>query len=150
MSTALADAPTAATAPSGPDSAAPLGRRWITGTVLAAFLLTFSQSPGLTVADTKYDLAQNPLGFLRRAAHLWSSQAPMGQVQNQAYGYFFPHGSFFALGHALGLPAWVTQRIWWALLILATVAMARVGGLLALLITGTNFSVSSSVGRLKA
>jgi heavy metal efflux system protein len=36
----------------------------------------------------------------------------------------------------------------WALLILANVAMARVGGLLALLITGTNFSVSSGVGFL--
>ena len=36
----------------------------------------------------------------------------------------------------------------WALLILATVAMARVGGLLALLITGTHFSVSSGVGFL--
>ena len=36
----------------------------------------------------------------------------------------------------------------WALLILAVVAMAPVGGLLALLITGTNFSVSSGVGFL--
>ncbi len=36
----------------------------------------------------------------------------------------------------------------WALLILANVAMARVGGLLALLITHTNFSVSSGVGFL--
>jgi heavy metal efflux system protein len=36
----------------------------------------------------------------------------------------------------------------WALLILANVAMARVGGLLALLVTGTNFSVSSGVGFL--
>ncbi len=36
----------------------------------------------------------------------------------------------------------------WALLILANVAMARFGGLLALLITGTNFSVSSGVGFL--
>jgi heavy metal efflux system protein len=36
----------------------------------------------------------------------------------------------------------------WALLILMTVAMARVGGLLALLITGTHFSVSSGVGFL--
>ncbi|WP_433757658.1 alpha-(1-_3)-arabinofuranosyltransferase domain-containing protein [Nocardia sp. CA-135398] len=98
---------------------APLGRDWFVGTVVAAFLLTFLQAPGLTVADTKYDLTQNPLGFLERAAHLWSSQAPMGQVQNQAYGYFFPHGAFFSAGHVLGLPAWVTQRIWWALLLLA-------------------------------
>ena len=36
----------------------------------------------------------------------------------------------------------------WALLILGTVAMASVGGLLALLVTGTHFSVSSGVGFL--
>jgi cobalt-zinc-cadmium resistance protein CzcA len=36
----------------------------------------------------------------------------------------------------------------WAMLILANVAMAPIGGLLALLITGTNFSVSSGVGFL--
>jgi cobalt-zinc-cadmium resistance protein CzcA len=36
----------------------------------------------------------------------------------------------------------------WALLILANVAMAPVGGLLALLVTGTFFSVSSGVGFL--
>jgi heavy metal efflux system protein len=36
----------------------------------------------------------------------------------------------------------------WAALILATVAMASAGGLLALLITGTHFSVSSGVGFL--
>ncbi|WP_373282084.1 alpha-(1-_3)-arabinofuranosyltransferase domain-containing protein [Nocardia veterana] len=121
MSTALAESATTAARPADtPSSAtAPLGRRWFAGTVLVAFLLTFLQAPGRTVADTKYDLAQNPLGFLERAAHLWSSQAPMGQVQNQAYGYFFPHGAFFSLGHLLGIPAWTTQRIWWALLVLA-------------------------------
>src|SRR5579863_1639464 len=36
----------------------------------------------------------------------------------------------------------------WALLILTNVAMARIGGLLALLVTHTNFSVSSGVGFL--
>ena len=36
----------------------------------------------------------------------------------------------------------------WAVLILATVAMASIGGLLVLLITHTNFSVSSEVGFL--
>ncbi len=36
----------------------------------------------------------------------------------------------------------------WALLVLATLAMAPVGGLLALLVTHTNFSVSSGVGFL--
>jgi heavy metal efflux system protein len=36
----------------------------------------------------------------------------------------------------------------WALLILSNVAMARIGGLVALLVTGTHFSVSSGVGFL--
>jgi cobalt-zinc-cadmium resistance protein CzcA len=36
----------------------------------------------------------------------------------------------------------------WSLLILVNVALARIGGLLALLITGTHFSVSSGVGFL--
>jgi len=40
------------------------------------------------------------------------------------------------------------QSFKWALLILANVAMARIGGLLALLVTQTNFSVSSGVGFL--
>ncbi|WP_406282413.1 alpha-(1-_3)-arabinofuranosyltransferase [Nocardia sp. NBC_00881] len=118
MSAAPADSLGSSAAP-GQHSTAPLGRRWFAASLVAAFLLTFAQAPGLTVADTKYDLAQNPIGFLERASHLWSSQAPMGQVQNQAYGYFFPHGAFFSLGHALGVPAWATQRIWWALLLLA-------------------------------
>ncbi|MFG2444144.1 alpha-(1-_3)-arabinofuranosyltransferase [Nocardia fluminea] len=120
LNTAAAEADARASRPaSGQPDKAPLGWRWLVGSVVAAFVLTFAQAPGLTVADTKYDLAQNPLGFLARASHLWSSQAPMGQVQNQAYGYFFPHGAFFSAGHLLHLPAWVTQRVWWALLLLA-------------------------------
>jgi heavy metal efflux system protein len=40
------------------------------------------------------------------------------------------------------------QSVKWAFLILTNVAMARIGGLLALLLTHTNFSVSSGVGFL--
>ena len=40
------------------------------------------------------------------------------------------------------------QSFKWALLVLTNVAMARIGGLLALLFTHTNFSVSSGVGFL--
>lgn len=82
-----------------------------------ALVVALLQSPGRIAADTKLDLTADPIGFLGRASHLWSSQAPLGQVQNQAYGYFFPHGAFFALGEVIAMPAWITQRIWWALLV---------------------------------
>ena len=79
--------------------------------------MTFLQSPGQISPDTKLDLTANPLRFLVRATNLWNSDLPFGQAQNQAYGYLFPHGTFFLLGHLLGLPGWVTQRLWWALLL---------------------------------
>lgn len=100
-------------------STEPLTRRWLYGAGFVALILCLLQSPGLVVADTKYDLTENPIGFLTRASHQWSSIAPLGQVQNQAYGYFFPHGTFFAFGELLHVPPWITQRVWWALLIVA-------------------------------
>lgn len=82
-----------------------------------ALALSFAQSPGQISPDTKLDLTANPLRFLVRATNLWNSELPFGQAQNQAYGYLFPHGTFFLAGHLLGLPGWITQRLWWALLL---------------------------------
>ncbi|MGZ4528048.1 MAG: alpha-(1-_3)-arabinofuranosyltransferase domain-containing protein [Mycobacterium sp.] len=100
-------------------SAAPLSRRWLVLVGAIALALTIAQSPGQTSPDTKLDLTANPLRFLARATNLWNSELPFGQAQNQAYGYLFPHGTFFLVGHLLGLPGWLTQRLWWALLLTA-------------------------------
>lgn len=88
---------------------------WLVGAI--ALALTCAQSPGRISPDTKLDLTANPLRFLARATNLWNSELPFGQAQNQAYGYLFPHGTFFLIGHALGVPGWITQRLWWALLL---------------------------------
>lgn len=102
---------------SRPERVDPLSRRWLWVVAAAALVLTFAQSPGQISPDTKLDLTANPLRFLTRAFSLWNSDLPFGQAQNQAYGYLFPHGTFFLAGDVLGVPDWVTQRLWWALLL---------------------------------
>ncbi|WP_214321047.1 alpha-(1-_3)-arabinofuranosyltransferase domain-containing protein [Nonomuraea sediminis] len=90
-------------------------RLWLALCCLGFAVLAFTTRPGNIIADTKIDLALNPIGWLQRAAHLWDLQH-FGQLQNQAAGYLFPMGPFFALGKLVNLEPWVTQRLWLTLL----------------------------------
>lgn len=110
--------------PAGARAAAPeptiraLPRRGLLGWWALLCALALLQSPGRVVADTKHDLTENPLGLLARSLTMWSETLPLGQLQNQAYGYLFPQGAFFAAadllcgGHA---PMALVQSAWWAL-----------------------------------
>lgn len=83
---------------------------------LCLTLLATATRPGKMLADTKIDMPIDPTGLLSRALHLWDIEQ-FGQLQNQASGYLWPMGPFFALGHVAGIPGWITQRMWLALLL---------------------------------
>jgi arabinofuranan 3-O-arabinosyltransferase len=93
-------------------------RLWLVSCCLALAVLAFVTRPGNIIADTKIDLVVNPTGFLERALHLWDP-SQFGQLQDQAYGYFFPIGPFFVIGKLMALPPWVIQRLWLTAVLLA-------------------------------
>ncbi|HEX5910135.1 MAG TPA: alpha-(1-_3)-arabinofuranosyltransferase family protein, partial [Thermoleophilaceae bacterium] len=83
------------------------------GLAAAAMLAALLQRPGETSADTKIDLHVDPVGFLGDVMSVWTNSGALGEVQGGQYaGYLFPMGPFFALGHLLGLPDWLVDRLW--------------------------------------
>ncbi len=88
------------------------------GLTLAAFAIAFAQRPGQNTGETKVNLHVDPLRFLSDVAAVWSPTEGLGHVQGGQYsGYLWPMGPFFALGHLIGLPPWVVERLWLGMLL---------------------------------
>jgi len=106
-----------------------LARTSSVGPAVLLAVVAFVQAPGRVTFDTDLDLALNPWHLMGRAVHLWSARSGFGGVGDQTYGFLFPMGPFFAVGHLLDLPDWVVQRLWCALLlVLAYAGMRRLAG----------------------
>ncbi|GAA1305209.1 coagulation factor 5/8 type [Planotetraspora silvatica] len=80
--------------------------------------IAFNTATEKIIAETKLDMAVDPLRFLGRALHLWDNDY-FGHLQNQAYGYLFPMGPFYALWLKLDMPAWNVQRLWMSFVLCA-------------------------------
>jgi arabinofuranan 3-O-arabinosyltransferase len=124
---------------------------------LAMVIVTVLQEPGRIAPETKLDLAVEPLRFLGRALRLWQPEAAFGHIQNQAAGYLFPMGPFFALGDLLNVPMWAVQRAWMALILVVafwgTVRVAEALGIgtpASRLVGGAAYALSPALVTLLA
>ena len=99
---------------------------------------------GTTVKESIDKIAKNVQ--IPRGYHLeWSGEYDSEKRAEARLLLILPLTIFFYLHHSLRHVSFLSK---WALLIILNVAMAPTGGLLALLLTGTFFSVSSGVGFL--
>ena len=140
---------TSAEAPSGPgipERRDERRRSLAAHAVLAvlAFVPLLLTARGRVASDTRQYFFVDPWKFLTRAGSLWDPNVHLGTVTHSNVGNLFPMGTFFALTHSLGVPAWTAQRLWIGLLLFAagtgvlafgrTVGWRGVGPLVAALV----------------
>ena len=87
--------------------------------VVVAYVPLLLNDVGRVAADTKAYLYLDPGRLLERALYMWQPEVALGSVTHQNIGYLWPVGPFFWLGEALGLPDWITQRLWLGSVLLA-------------------------------
>ena len=93
---------------------------------LLVYVPVLLTDPGKVEADTKSYLYLDPGRFLSGVSSLWDPHIGLGTVSHQTIGYLFPLGPFYWVTEvAMGLPAWVAQRLWLGtLLFMAGLGMA--------------------------
>src|SRR6476659_232253 len=89
-----------------------------------AYIPMLLTAPGRVVADTKSYLYLDPGRLLERAPSMWDPNIGLGTVTHQNIGYLLPMGPYYWLMHAFGVPAWVSQRLWFgSILLFAALSM---------------------------
>jgi arabinofuranan 3-O-arabinosyltransferase len=86
---------------------------------LLAYVPALASSPGRMPADTKLYLYLNPGRLIRDAPFTFDARQFAGWVPHQVIAYLWPQGPWFWLGENVGLPDWVTHRLWLGTLFLA-------------------------------
>jgi arabinofuranan 3-O-arabinosyltransferase len=78
------------------------------------------QLPWLVAALAHPGLATAAAGSARSGVTAFAVRAetPAGRLVDAAGLAGLPMGPIYAAGHAIGLPAWVVQRIWWSIVLL--------------------------------
>jgi hypothetical protein len=112
-----------ASSDSTPGSARPRPADWAVYALIVFFSMV--QEVGRTTLDTRVELAERPTSFLEGGFSLWHQSTNFGELLNQAYGYLFPQGPFFVLVELSGMPPWIGQRLWCALVVLVAFEGAR-------------------------
>ncbi|GAA1703053.1 hypothetical protein GCM10009745_58020 [Kribbella yunnanensis] len=90
---------------------------WRARLVLGCLLLSalcFHHAPGPVAPGSRVN---DPTALLRGALHLWDPDSALGQLQSQSFGYLLPIGPFQWLMHAVSMPDWVGQRLWWCVVL---------------------------------
>ena len=77
-----------------------------------AYVPLLFTKPDILSADTKIYLYLDPGRLMRTALQMWDPQVGMGTVTHQTIGYLFPMGPYFWVMEHLGVPMWITQRLW--------------------------------------
>ncbi|MEY3805556.1 MAG: hypothetical protein RIR69_368, partial [Actinomycetota bacterium] len=81
-------------------------------------IFAFSYAPlfvsqhGKIHADTKLYLTEDPAGLISRSVFAWDASQFGGFVPHQAIAYLWPSGPFHLFFDVVGMPQWITQRLW--------------------------------------
>jgi arabinofuranan 3-O-arabinosyltransferase len=101
-------------ATNGPSSD-PLSRLWLLVAGGVALAVSLAQSWGLIEDDTKLPVVMAPLSFIEGSLHILNQRVFGGAVDQT--GLLFPMSLFFEVTSVLGVPTWVAERFWLALLL---------------------------------